>query len=80
MLIHRHTPVECKVAFAAWNGFRSPLRRRPTNGSCRTRVGATDHLICWQVDASNSEEALALLPAFIAERTEAIPVGEVRVP
>jgi hypothetical protein len=80
MLIHRHSPSECRVAFAAWNGFRSRLRRGPVIGSCRTRGATGDHLILWQVEAPGSKQALALLPSFIAERTEAIPVEEVRIP
>jgi hypothetical protein len=75
-LIHRHEPEDCGVAYAAWRGFSSPLRHRATISSCKR--GA--HRICWTVEAEDARAALALLPPFIADRTEADPVSEVRIP
>lgn len=76
VLHHRHGPAECRVAFAAWKGFSSPLRRRTTFGSCL--LGG--HEIWWELEAASEREALAQLPPYVAERTEAIRVSPVRVP
>lgn len=76
VLVHRHTAAECPVVFAAWNGFASPLRRTTTSASC----ASGGHEIWWDVDADDPASALALLPPFIARRTSAIPVDDVRIP
>jgi hypothetical protein len=76
MLSHRHTPDECQVAFAAWQGFDSPLRRLSTTGSC-VEGG---HALWWTVDAQDEEQALAQLPPYVAERTEASRVSAVAIP
>jgi hypothetical protein len=76
LITHQHDPGLCRVAFAAWNGFESPLRHHSTLSSC----GEGGHSIWWQVEAENTEEALALLPAWIAERSRVTPVSEVRIP
>lgn len=76
LLDHRHEPDECVVAFAAWIGFGSPLRHQVTWASCRTG----GHAIWWQVQAADEAEALAQLPRFVAERTTAVQVSEVRIP
>jgi hypothetical protein len=76
LLHHTHEPRECPAAFAAWKGFPSPLRARPTIGSCLSGR----HEIWWELDAAGDAEALAHLPPYVAERTEAIRVSEVRVP
>jgi len=76
LLHHTHEPRECPAAFAAWKGFASPLRARPTIGSCLSGR----HEIWWELDAAGDSEALAHLPPYVAERTEAIRVTEVRVP
>ena len=65
LLQHRHEPHECGVVFAAFKGLESPLRHRPTLASCRSG----GHAIWWTVDADTEEEALALLPYYVAERT-----------
>lgn len=75
-LRHRHTARECPAAFAAWRGFRSPLRHHPTAGSCQ--LGG--HELWWDVQAGSAEEALHLLPPFLAERTEVIPLSQVQIP
>lgn len=75
-LHHRHTAAECPAAFASWRGFVSPLRHGVATGSC-ARGG---HELWWDVDADSSAAALALLPGFVAERTQASPVDEVPIP
>ena len=76
LLHHQHEPHECAAAYAAWAGFKSPLRHRPASSTC-LRGG---HVIWWRVEAGDLDEALALLPAFVAERTEPIEVREVEIP
>ncbi len=76
LIFHRHTAEECPVVFAAWKGFRSPLRHNPVHSSCRTG----GHHLWWTVEAVDAPSALALLPGYVAARSEAIEVGEVRVP
>ena len=76
MLHHRHEPHECGVVFAAFKGFDSALRHRPTIASCVSG----GHAIWWTVDAANEHEALALLPFYIAERTSAVRVSDVDIP
>lgn len=75
-LWHRHSATECRAVFASWRGFRSPLRHQPTTGSC----AVDDHQLWWDVDADDAEAALGLLPAYVADRTKAVPVGEVAIP
>jgi hypothetical protein len=76
VLSHRHDPDECRSAFAAWRGFDSPLRGQATIVSC-VEGG---HRAWWQVEAPDSQAALAQLPPFVAERTVAEAAREVRVP
>lgn len=76
ILHHRHSPDECAAAFAAWNGFESPLRRRPAAASCLTG----GHRVLWRVEAEDGEAAAGLLPRFVAARTEVIEVRDVTVP
>jgi hypothetical protein len=64
------------VAFAAWRGFVSPLRHEPVTSSCTTG----GHQIWWAVDAADAAAALALLPGYVAARTEAVEVEQVTVP
>ena len=73
---HRHEPDECGVAFASFKGHHSPLRHRPTLASCRTG----GHAIWWTVDAGSEDDALALLPYYVAERTTITRVSEVQIP
>jgi len=81
MLDHRHPPDECSVVFAAWRGFESPLRRDAAYSSCAAGNGGNEHhRIWWTVDAVDARAALAMLPPFVAERTEASAIGEVRIP
>jgi len=82
VLSHRHAPEECGVAFAAWRGFDSPLRHHSALASCPIN-GAEDrgeHLLIWTVEAAGAKQALALLPPWLAERSEVRLVGEVSIP
>ena len=76
LLEHRHEPRECGVVFASFKGHASPFRRRATLASCRSG----GHAIWWAVDAESEEEALALLPRYVAERTTVSRVTEVEIP
>ena len=76
-LLHRqHEAHECAAAFAAWQGFHSPLRRRHVPSSCL----AGGHDLWWQVEATDRSQALALLPRFVAARTNPIQIREVQIP
>jgi hypothetical protein len=76
MLQHQHRPEECGVVFASFKGQESPLRHRATLASCRSG----GHAIWWTVDAGSEEEALRLLPFYVAERTTVTRVSEVLIP
>jgi hypothetical protein len=76
LLQHRHEPRECGVVFASFKGQASPLRHRPTLGSCRSG----GHAIWWTVEAESEAEALALLPSYVASRTTATRVSEIEIP
>ncbi len=73
---HRHEPHECGIAYAAFKGHDSVLRHRAAIASCFSG----DHAIWWAVDAETREEARALLPFFVAERSTITPVREVVIP
>ncbi len=76
LLHHHHTPDECGVVFTSFKGHESPLRHRATLGSCRSG----GHEIWWTVEAESGEDALALLPLYVADRTTVTHVSEVRIP
>jgi hypothetical protein len=76
LLHHRHDPDECGAVFASFKGYRSPLRHQSTLASCRSG----GHAIWWTVEASSEQDALALLPSYVAERTTATSVSEVEIP
>ena len=76
LLHHSHEPNECGVAFASFKGHRSPLRRQSTLASCRSG----GHSIWWTVEAASEDEALALLPDYVARRTTAARVNDVQIP
>ena len=81
VLSHRHAPKDCGVAFAAWRGFESPLRHHSALASCPSDgVDDSEHLLIWTVEATSPEQALALLPPWLAERAEVRRVGEVAIP
>ena len=79
MLVHTHRPAECRVAFAAWRGFDSPLRHAATAGSCGENASEA-HRIWWTVDARDERSAVAHLPPWVAERTVVERVGQVTIP
>lgn len=76
LLHHRHEPDECGAVFASFKGHESSLRHRPTLASCRSG----GHAIWWTVDADREEDALRLLPVYVAERTTITRVSEVQIP
>jgi hypothetical protein len=76
LLHHTHRPQECGAAFASFTGHESPLRRRPTIGSCL--FGG--HEIWWIVSAASEAAALQLLPHYIAQRTTVVAIACVEIP
>jgi hypothetical protein len=76
LLQHQHEAHECAAAFAAWQGFDSPLRPGRVRSSCLTG----GHGLWWQVEAPGPSQALALLPRYVAERTNPIQIREVDLP
>ena len=76
LLEHRHEPLECGVVFASFKGQTSPLRHRATLASCRSG----GHAIWWTVDAASEEDALRLLPPYVARRTTVARVNEIEIP
>jgi hypothetical protein len=76
LLHHSHEPNECGAVFASFRGHGSPLRHQATLASCRSG----GHAIWWTVEAATEQEALALLPFFVAERTTVTSVSEVEIP
>ena len=71
-----HGAAECGAVFASFRGHQSPLRQEVTFASCLSG----GHAIWWTVEAPTEDEALALLPRYVAERTTATRVGAVRIP
>jgi hypothetical protein len=76
LLQHRHEPHECGVVFAAFKGHESALRRRAALASCLSG----GHEIWWSVEAATEQDALALLPFYVAERTTTSRVNEIHIP
>ena len=76
LLHHVHQPGECAIAFAAWKGFRSPLRHLSAPATCLQG----GHAIWWVVEAQDTDTALGQLPPYLAARTEATPISEVQIP
>ena len=76
LLQHHHEPHECGVVFTSFKGHHSPLRHQPTLTSCRSG----GHEVWWTVDAASEQEALRLLPEYVAQRTTATPVSQVEIP
>jgi hypothetical protein len=73
---HRHEPHQCGIAFAAFKGHESSLRHRAGLGSCLSG----GHSIWWVVEATGEEDALRLLPYFVARRSTVTRVTEVVMP
>jgi hypothetical protein len=76
LLQHRHRPDECEAAFAAWQGFASPLRGSSALSTCLE--GA--HELWWVIPARDSTAVIELLPRFVAERSSVTRVREVSIP
>ena len=76
LLEHRHEPRECGVVFASFKGYTSPLRHRTTLASCPSG----GHAIWWTVEAETEEDALRMLPPYVATRTTVARVSEIAVP
>jgi hypothetical protein len=76
LLHHNHEPHECGVVFASFSGYQSPLRHQLTVASCRSG----GHSIWWTVEATTEDNALELLPTYVAERTTATRVSDVQIP
>ena len=76
LLQHRHEPAECAATFSAWKGFDSPLREGSAWCSCPTG----GHQLWFVVEAADGDTALGQVPRYIAERSEAVRVAEVRIP
>jgi len=76
VLAHAHEAVSCEIAYAAWSGYDSPLRRRSAIASC----ASGGHRIFWVVEAVDRDAALAQLPDWLAARTLVTEVSEVAIP
>lgn len=76
VLYHHHEADECRICFAAWKGFDSRLRHSTALGSCITG----GHCLWWTVEATDADAALALLPAYVAERTQLMEVRPISIP
>jgi hypothetical protein len=76
LLCHRHTPEECGAAVVSWRGFDSPLRGGTATASCQ--YGG--HQVWWDTEAPDRETALAVLPRFVAQRTEVVRVADLDIP
>jgi hypothetical protein len=76
LIHHRHEPNDCGVVFAAFKGHESALRHQPTLASCP--FGG--HAIWWWVEARGEQEALALLPFYVAQRSTVTRVRTVEIP
>lgn len=75
ILAHAHDEAECRIAYAAWRGYDSPLRGLAAMASC----SAGDHHMFWTVDADTALDALKQLPPYLAERTHASEVRRVAI-
>ena len=76
LLRHTHAPGECAASYAAWRGTESPLRHNAAVSSCVHG----EHTVWWIVEAADATAALALLPPFVAARSEAVAVQRVVIP
>jgi hypothetical protein len=76
VLQNLHAAHECGAVFASFKGHESPLRRQVVFASCRSG----GHAIWWTVESTTAEDALRLLPRYVAERATATSVSEVDIP
>jgi aminoglycoside phosphotransferase family enzyme len=64
------------MAYLAFKDHDSALRHRSAIASCFSE----GHAIWWSIEAADEEEALALLPFFVAQRSTVTHVREVAIP
>jgi hypothetical protein len=76
LLQHQHAADECGVVFSCFKGHESPFRHQVALSSCRSG----GHEVWWTVDAASEQEALRLLPRYVAERTTVTSVSQVEIP
>ena len=76
LIHHRHRPGECGIAFVAFRGHDSVLRDRTALAAC----SYGEHAIWWAVEAADEQQALALLPFFVAQRSTVTPRDRRRHP
>lgn len=76
LLVHNHPPEHCSSAWAAWRGH--PSRLHGSDVACSCVHGG--HTIWWEVEAAGAEEALALLPDYVARSTRVVPIRRVVTP
>ena len=76
LLHHEHRPEECAAAYAAWQGFSSPLRHHVAPSTCL--VGG--HAVWWSVEAHDADAALELVPPYVRRRTNPTQVRDVEIP
>jgi hypothetical protein len=76
LIEHHHDAHECGVVFASFSGFASPLRGRPAIATCEQG----GHAIWWCVEAADEDQALGLIPVYVAARATATRISEVRIP
>ena len=76
LLHHQHRAEECPAAFAAWQGFDSPLRHHGAPSTCL----AGGHAVWWTVEARDEAAALGLVPPYVRSRTRPTEVREVEIP
>jgi hypothetical protein len=72
----RHEPHQSCVALTAFTSNQSPLRHRAALASCLSGGQA----IWWPVDVASEQDALQLLPFFVAQRLTVTRVTEVVIP
>jgi hypothetical protein len=75
LLAHTHGESDCRVAYAAWRGYESPLRGQSAIASC----ASGEHRMFWTVHADNASEALKQLPPYLAQRTQVTEMREVTI-
>ena len=75
VLAHTHGEADCRVVYAAWRGYESPLRGQIAFASC----ASGDHHMFWTVQADSPSEALNQLPPYLAQRTHVSETQEVTI-
>ena len=76
LLIHKHAPEQCSSAWAAWHGHASPLHGSAAACSC-IHGG---HTVWWEAEAACADDALALLPAYVARSAQVVRIRRVITP